>query len=261
MDEQTAVVDPSTMEKKGFKTIYVDLDGTLAHYDGWKSPEDIGKPIAPMLRRVNAWLLKGHQVKIFTARLPQHWHFVSDWLKEYGLPPLEITNVKGIDGTEFWDDRAVSVECNTGMYAHADGARKLANINEERVNELQAKRKTLENECDALRFERNETAKALKEAHARIAELEADNARMGDRELLGAYNQLEKAHESLKEEIEQWKKATGATAPKGAEEIYRCMDQDKEMWKARASEQKTKSGADYLRYLADALDAVGARKK
>ena len=34
----------------------VDLDGTLAHWDGWKGVEHIGEPIQPMIARVNAWV-------------------------------------------------------------------------------------------------------------------------------------------------------------------------------------------------------------
>ena len=36
--------------------IGVDLDGTLAHYDGWKGIEHVGPPIPAMLARVKYWL-------------------------------------------------------------------------------------------------------------------------------------------------------------------------------------------------------------
>ncbi|HEV7674386.1 MAG TPA: hypothetical protein VGQ12_07640 [Candidatus Angelobacter sp.] len=49
--------------------IGVDLDGTLAHYAGWKGPEHIGEPIMPMVERVKGWLAEGKTVKIFTARV------------------------------------------------------------------------------------------------------------------------------------------------------------------------------------------------
>ncbi len=39
--------------------IGVDLDGTLAHYTGWKGPEHIGEPIEEMAERVREWLSKG----------------------------------------------------------------------------------------------------------------------------------------------------------------------------------------------------------
>lgn len=31
--------------------IGVDLDGTLAEYDGWKGPDEIGAPVEPMVER------------------------------------------------------------------------------------------------------------------------------------------------------------------------------------------------------------------
>ena len=39
--------------------IGVDLDGTLAHYEGWKGIEHIGAPVPAMLERVKNWLAEG----------------------------------------------------------------------------------------------------------------------------------------------------------------------------------------------------------
>ena len=36
--------------------IGVDFDGTLAQYGTWVSPTHCGKPIAPMVERVQRWL-------------------------------------------------------------------------------------------------------------------------------------------------------------------------------------------------------------
>lgn len=101
--------------------IGVDLDGTLAHYDGWKGIEHIGAPIQPMLARVKTWLAEDKTVKIFTARVacaePDRSEAVShihDWLAKQGLPALDVTNVKDFGMVELWDDRAVQVEMNTG---------------------------------------------------------------------------------------------------------------------------------------------------
>lgn len=52
--------------------IGVDLDGTLAEYNGWQGIDHIGKPIPKMVNRVKKWLSEGVQVKIFTARLHAH---------------------------------------------------------------------------------------------------------------------------------------------------------------------------------------------
>lgn len=49
--------------------IGVDLDGTLAVYNGWVAPTHIGEPVVPMLERVKAWLAEGREVRIMTARV------------------------------------------------------------------------------------------------------------------------------------------------------------------------------------------------
>lgn len=101
--------------------IGVDLDGTLAHYDGWKGASHIGEPIEPMLTRVLAWLTEGKTIKIFTARVAipepgrslaiKHIH---EWLESHGLPRFDITNVKDLAMETLWDDRAIQVAFNVG---------------------------------------------------------------------------------------------------------------------------------------------------
>ena len=49
--------------------IGVDLDGTLAEYDGWVGPQHIGKPVPLMVDRVKRMLDYGEDVRIFTARV------------------------------------------------------------------------------------------------------------------------------------------------------------------------------------------------
>jgi hypothetical protein len=96
--------------------IGVDLDGTLAEYHGWKGPEHIGPPVDRMVRRIKAWLDDGESVRIFTARAAdsENLPFIKDWLKQTGLPGLEITDKKDFGCKEIWDDRAVRVQTNTG---------------------------------------------------------------------------------------------------------------------------------------------------
>lgn len=101
--------------------IGVDLDGTLAHYDGWKGGSHIGAPIPAMLARVQAWLADGRTVKIFTARIavpePDRStviRIIHEWCEYHGLPRLDVTNVKDIAMAELWDDRAIRVVPNTG---------------------------------------------------------------------------------------------------------------------------------------------------
>lgn len=111
--------------------IGVDLDGTLAQYDGWKGIEHIGDPVPAMIERVRNWLAADMEVRIFTARVtrfPDGRHLtamthIRDWLERHGLPrQMPITNVKDYGMIELWDDRAVQVEANTGLaYVHPHG--------------------------------------------------------------------------------------------------------------------------------------------
>jgi hypothetical protein len=110
-----------TDKPKGW--IGVDLDGTLAVYDGWKGLYHIGAPVPAMVHRIRKWLHEGWEVRIFTARVtPAHGadialfeHHLTQWLiLAADLPPLAVTNVKDFEMVELWDDRAVTVEANTG---------------------------------------------------------------------------------------------------------------------------------------------------
>lgn len=100
--------------------IGVDLDGTLAHYEGWNEGK-IGAPIPKMLERVKRWLAEGKQVKIFTARV-NGWHdqirtqeaLIHEWCLLHLGQAIPITHCKDPAMIELWDDRAVQVEPNTG---------------------------------------------------------------------------------------------------------------------------------------------------
>lgn len=118
-------------ETKGW--IGVDLDGTLALYDGWQGVENIGEPILPMLERVKAWVANGQEVRIMTARafrllssVPHEFEEgcavdrrVHAWLEQHGLPKLKVTCHKDFNMITLWDDRCVQVIPNTGL--RADG--------------------------------------------------------------------------------------------------------------------------------------------
>lgn len=132
----------STTEHKAW--IGVDLDGTLAHYDGWKGVENIGEPIRPMLERVKKWLEAGEDVRIFTARVFPLNTFerggtpiitieesekhadaykagvkIYDWCERYVGRILPITCRKDYAMKELWDDRAVTVMHNRGVAGDA----------------------------------------------------------------------------------------------------------------------------------------------
>jgi hypothetical protein len=102
--------------------IGVDLDGTIARYDGWRGELHIGDPIPTMVERVKRWLAAGYQVKIFTARVAepnpddraQVVKCVEDWCEAHIGVRLEVTNVKDYHMIELWDDRVVQVYPNTG---------------------------------------------------------------------------------------------------------------------------------------------------
>lgn len=102
--------------------IAVDLDGTLAHYNGWKGADHIGPPVVTMVERVRRWLDEGKDVRIFTARVAEPdpdarlrvETIIRDWCRQYLGQELPVTNVKDYSMVELYDDRAVTVEQNTG---------------------------------------------------------------------------------------------------------------------------------------------------
>jgi hypothetical protein len=103
--------------------IGVDLDGTLARYDGWKGIEHVGEPIPAMLERVKAWLAEGREVRICTARVcskrPASERayarlYIEGWCFAHLRQVLEVTSEKDFDMVELWDDRAVRVAFNSG---------------------------------------------------------------------------------------------------------------------------------------------------
>lgn len=107
--------------------IGVDLDGTLAHYEGWKGEDHIGPPIPAMLARIKAWLAAGREVRIFTARVYDGGEdnkvrdvtkvrkVIEDYCLVHVGQILRVTCVKDYGMIELWDDRAIRVRINTGM--------------------------------------------------------------------------------------------------------------------------------------------------
>jgi len=106
------------------RTIAVDWDGTLVEYHGWKGPTIYGKPIPAMVSRVRQWLSDGCEVLIYTSRVSvehepstvmNELETIDVALHDMGLPPLQVTANKYTRIKEFWDDRGVRVERNTGV--------------------------------------------------------------------------------------------------------------------------------------------------
>ena len=101
----------------------VDLDRTLAFYDTWKGSTHIGPPIQKMVDIVKVHLALGEQVRIFTARVStadEQEGFaiveaIENWCLEHIGQRLPVTCIKDFDMILLYDDRAISVEPNTGM--------------------------------------------------------------------------------------------------------------------------------------------------
>jgi hypothetical protein len=106
--------------------IGVDLDGTLAKYNGWNNGE-IGEPVPLMVKRVKGWIAEGVIVKIFTARVSIEEdrdlvvEKIQDWTQKHIGERLEVTNQKDYSMVELWDDRAIQVIPNKGL--RVDGLR------------------------------------------------------------------------------------------------------------------------------------------
>lgn len=106
--------------------IGVDLDGTLARYDGWAGIDQIGAPLQPMVDRIKNWIADGYEVRIVTARVAPGEdrsledvalakEMIQNWLVSCcDLPRLEVTCQKDFGMIQLWDDRAVQVVSNVG---------------------------------------------------------------------------------------------------------------------------------------------------
>lgn len=123
--------------------ILVDMDGTLATYNGWTKWNEFGEPIPLMVERVKGWLAEGKDVRVFTARVPlpqdendkhrcrhtgELWtgvdmkFAIALWCEKHIGQRLRSQCYKDLNAIEIWDDRAVGVEANTGRTL-ADAAR------------------------------------------------------------------------------------------------------------------------------------------
>lgn len=102
-----------TPREDGLGWVGIDLDGTLAHYDGFKGEDHVGAPIEPMVKLVRKMLREGRDVRLFTARTPHP--AVRRWMVEHLGALLPITNTKDHHMQLLIDDRAIGVERNTGV--------------------------------------------------------------------------------------------------------------------------------------------------
>ena len=100
----------------------IDLDGTLAFYDGWRGELHIGDPIPEMLSHCKDLQSAGWELRIFTARVSEQddrdvrevTKIIQDWCELHGLGRLVVTNTKDYQMVGCYDDRSVQVFPNTG---------------------------------------------------------------------------------------------------------------------------------------------------
>jgi phosphoribosylamine--glycine ligase len=103
----------------------VDLDGTLAHHNGWT--RSIGDPIPAMVSRVKRWIREGKEIRVFTARGSiegegdtgryQQLCRIYDWINEHIGEALEVTHEKDPGMIRLYDDRVVEINKNEGTIA------------------------------------------------------------------------------------------------------------------------------------------------
>ncbi len=111
------------MSNKGWYGI--DLDATVAKYEGWRPDGSIGEPIERAVKYVqDRWLSTGKKVKMMTARANPEGHtpkvieqqhaFIYDWTTKVFGQPFEVTYKKDLHMVALLDDRAIQVYPNTG---------------------------------------------------------------------------------------------------------------------------------------------------
>lgn len=108
------------------RTVCVDLDATLARYDGWKGVDHIGEPL-PGAQEFMEQLCRLANVVVFTTRTKaddeslgrngktkyELASLVESWLKNHDIPYHEVYVGQGKPiASAYVDDRAVSIKAN-----------------------------------------------------------------------------------------------------------------------------------------------------
>ena len=107
--------------------IGVDLDGTLAKYNGWIAADYIGPPIPKMVDRIRNWVTNGQEIRIFTSRVSpisaKHndikveriREIIEEWLIDVFGFSLPITHEKDFAMVALYDDMSLyQIQKNTG---------------------------------------------------------------------------------------------------------------------------------------------------
>ena len=126
-------------EEKELKKLWigVDMDGTLAKYDGWKGWDHFGEPIKPVVDKIHAWSKRGVLVCIFTARMSevslarskvskeQMQKVIDDWCVKHIGYKLPCKTEKDCYMLAFLDDSAIQISKNQGMPESSGGMKVL----------------------------------------------------------------------------------------------------------------------------------------
>lgn len=96
-----------------------DLDKTLAHYDKFKGPLEIGKPIPAMINQLKQHLAAGDNVRILTARVSNDpdgkiERTIQAWLQKNVGMAVPVTDKKDEFMSRLYDDKAIQVVPNKG---------------------------------------------------------------------------------------------------------------------------------------------------
>ena len=87
-------------------TVMVDLDGTLASYDGWKGEWQIGDPIDGAIAAMAVLIAQGHNVYVHTVR--EEKEHVEGWLRKHEFPSkMKVWSGAKPIAMVYIDDRAV----------------------------------------------------------------------------------------------------------------------------------------------------------
>ena len=110
------------------KTVCVDLDGTLAQYDGWKGLDHIGDPIHGAKEFLHELKSIPVRVVIWTTRTNSDLNKEStdklkarviEWLNRHNLPFDDVsTDEAKLLCLAFVDDRAITCRPQDGIYTY-----------------------------------------------------------------------------------------------------------------------------------------------
>jgi len=89
------------------KRIYIDFDGVLNNYKGWKGNDELFEPQIGVMDFLNK-LSQNYEIYIFSTRNPLN---IADWLIKHDLRQYisNITNVKE-PAYAYIDDRAIKFD-------------------------------------------------------------------------------------------------------------------------------------------------------